>query len=309
MAFGKSNVTCDASTGVWDPLPECRCIAPIPPLNTQVVQTNLSSIRYRCDLRFQLTGNETVSCDLATSKWSPLPKCTCLPPAHPPNSKPRLVTAEQYEYACNTGFELVGPTTIRCNLTTAQWSPLPQCRCAAPAPLPANARIADRKDAAIRYECDRGFQLIGKDIVACNPTTGKWDPLPKCVSSSAQPVELLVAAATTTTTTTAPARRQTAPPATPVVIGPQQVTAGDCPFPGLPANGRATSRMTGSLAWESPRSFAQGEVVVFSCDPTWRMPATQQSRITCQSGGTWSGAVPRCGLYIFFMRSLPTVDC
>ncbi len=74
---GNSPVYCDRTTGLWDPLPKCRCMAPPTPKNATTAKRDDSFIQYPCNEDFEMTGEANISCD-ESGRWTTRLNCTCL---------------------------------------------------------------------------------------------------------------------------------------------------------------------------------------------------------------------------------------
>jgi CUB/sushi domain-containing protein len=74
---GNSPVYCDRTTGQWDPLPKCRCMAPPTPENATTVKRDGTFIQYKCNERFKMIGNANISCD-ESGQWTTRPNCIFL---------------------------------------------------------------------------------------------------------------------------------------------------------------------------------------------------------------------------------------
>jgi len=69
-----------------------------------------------------------------------------------------------------------------------------------------------------------------------------------------------------------------------------------CPFPGIPANARATANNQ-YVTWQQLTSYRVGDKIKFTCEDGREIPSFHQSEIQCRKDGTWSGPLPRCGQF------------
>lgn len=151
-------------------------------------------------MNFTLIGEKTIYCTNSSEKtgiWSgPAPYCKlsisevqCLQPKI--NRGQILSTLkESYSYndtvafSCEPGFTLKGSGRIRCSAQGTWKPPVPVCEkaCQAP-PKIINGQKEDRyflnfdPGTSIRYSCDPGYFLVGKDTIHCT-SEGQWTPIP-----------------------------------------------------------------------------------------------------------------------------------
>ncbi|XP_059001261.1 complement receptor type 2 isoform X2 [Mustela lutreola] len=211
----------------WTRMPECKeILCPPPPsiLNgrpTGSFSGNIpygSTVTYTCDpdpekgVSYNLIGKKTIHCITNSQKtgiWSdPAPSCELSSSAvrcPPPQILRGQISSgqkEQYSYndtvvfSCSYGFTLKGSKAIRCT-ARGTWEPLaPVCEkeCQAP-PKILNGQKEDghmvRFDpgTSIKYSCDPGYVLVGKESIRCT-SEGVWTPTaPQCKVAECEPVE------------------------------------------------------------------------------------------------------------------------
>lgn len=202
----------------WTRMPECKeILCPPPPsiLNGRHIGSSSgnipygSTVTYTCDpdpekgVSYNLIGKKTIRCITNSQKtgiWSDsAPSCELSSSAvqcPPPQILRGQISSgqkEQYSYndtvvfSCSYGFTLKGTRTIRCN-AQGTWEPsAPVCEkeCQAP-PKILNGQKEDvhrvRFDpgTSIKYSCDPGYVLVGKESIRCT-SEGVWTPTaPKC---------------------------------------------------------------------------------------------------------------------------------
>uniref|UniRef100_H0XZP6 Complement receptor type 2 n=1 Tax=Otolemur garnettii TaxID=30611 RepID=H0XZP6_OTOGA len=204
---------------VWTKMPECKeILCPSPPSIVNGRHTGHSSgnvpygrtVTYTCDpdpeegVKFILIGQSIIRCTSDSQKigtWSgPAPRCELSTPAvncpYPQILRGEILTAwkDQYTYndtvvfACMSGFTLKGSKQIRCNVQGTWEPPAPVCEkeCQAP-PEILNGQKEDKHGVfrfdpgtSIKYSCDLGYVLVGKESIHCSPD-GEWTPsAPQC---------------------------------------------------------------------------------------------------------------------------------
>ena len=138
---GSGVITCGINN-IWNTsVPSCDniyCSAPVVPDNGNVSYTSLSansSVYFTCNTGYTPIGNTNITC-LPNGQWSnaSVPSCNIIvcPPLTPP-SHGYLTPPNQYIYGtivtvnCDSGYDLVGTSTLTC-IGSGYWSnPLPQC--------------------------------------------------------------------------------------------------------------------------------------------------------------------------------------
>jgi len=160
-----------------------------------------------------MTGESFVLC-LENLTWSPTPNClpsvarsprlafACGSP--PAVASGRIVdqdldqpTGATVTFSCQSGMELRGSATVRCDPVMLQWSSAPICRwpssammlsCPSVATVPNSETLAKVQQAApnwlpgdyIKFQCKQPYQMIGNGLSNCTKT-GRWTLVPTCV--------------------------------------------------------------------------------------------------------------------------------
>ena len=75
-----------------------------------------------------------------------------------------------------------GPQSSSCNQRTGQWTQLPKCTCRDP-DVPAKVEIVHLQDFLISVKCNDRLVLDpdGPENSTCDPVTGGWSQLPRCI--------------------------------------------------------------------------------------------------------------------------------
>ncbi|XP_053464043.1 complement receptor type 2 isoform X2 [Nycticebus coucang] len=353
---GQSSSQCviAGQQAVWTKMPECKeILCPSPPSIVNGRHTGHSSgnvpygrtVTYTCDpdpeegVKFILIGQSTIRCTSDSQKigtWSGLaPHCELSTSAvncpYPQILRGEILTTwkDKYTYndtvvfACISGFTLKGSKQIRCN-AQGTWEPsAPVCEkeCQAP-PEILNGQKEDKHrvrfdpGTSIKYSCDVGYVLVGKESIHCTPD-GEWIPrAPHCKVAECKLVgkELF----------TKPEDQFIRPHVNPFCkegyrLGKSvyQQCQGTipwfmenrlcdeitCPPPPAIDNGMHT----GSSSEDVP----YGTTVTYTCNPgperEVQFNLIGESTIRCISNdeeiGTWSGLAPHCVL------SIPAVQC
>ncbi|XP_060228003.1 C4b-binding protein alpha chain isoform X2 [Meriones unguiculatus] len=216
ILVGSSTSYCEIQgKGVsWsDPLPECiiaRC-GPPPDISNgkhsggyEDFYTYGSSVTYRCDPSFTLSGNASITCTVVnktTGVWSPSPptceKITC---AQPNISHGTIISGLRTTYkhkdaimfACKKGSILRGSNLIRCE-ADGNWNPSPICELSSCTDIPDIPHAfwlhspKPKKDGTyavgtvLRYRCQSGYEHATKDsmTVICRKDFS-WSPFKGC---------------------------------------------------------------------------------------------------------------------------------
>ena len=195
--LGQSSITC-LSNGTWDnSIPMCliiNCSDPGNPINSiQINGGNFSynsTVSYSCELGYNLTGADTLTC-LATGSWdAPVPLChpvNCGNPGTPINGarNGNLYTYNSnISYQCDSGYSLFGSLILIC-LPNGSWNgsvPLCYPNCNDPGTLDNGQRVGNSfiYNAVVLYSCNNGYNLIGESTLTCQ-SNGSWsNTIPSC---------------------------------------------------------------------------------------------------------------------------------
>ncbi|XP_052592651.1 C4b-binding protein alpha chain [Peromyscus californicus insignis] len=213
ILVGSSTSYCEIqSKGVaWsDPLPQCvivKCGSPPDISNGRHsggddMYTYGSSISYRCDPRFKLRGNASITCTVVNKTvgvWSSSPptceRITCSPPDI---SHGTIISGFRTTYkhkdsvriTCTKGFILRGSSFIHCG-ADGNWSPPPICElnsCTNIPDIPHASWIRNSKPTkedlfpvgtVLYYNCQPGYEPAIRQAVICQKDF-TWSPFKEC---------------------------------------------------------------------------------------------------------------------------------
>ncbi|XP_073740546.1 complement receptor type 2 isoform X3 [Callorhinus ursinus] len=338
----------------WTRMPVCKEIVCLPPpsiLNGRHTGSSSgnfpyrSTVTYTCDpdpekgVRYILTGEKTIRCITNSQKtgiWShPAPSCELSSSAiqcPPPQILRGQISSgqkDQYSYndtvvfACSYGFTLKGSKAIRCNAQGTWEPPAPVCEkgCQAP-PTILNGQKEDghmvRFDpgTSIKYSCDPGYVLVGKESIRCT-SEGVWTPTaPECKVAECEPIEKQVFKKPQDQFVRPDVNSscdegyrlggsvyQKCQGAIPWFMEIRLCEEIICPPPPAIYNGKHTGSSSGDILY--------GTTVTYTCNPGpesgVEFNLIGESTIRCisndQERGTWSGPAPVCKLF------LPAVQC
>ncbi|XP_077758389.1 complement receptor type 2 isoform X2 [Canis aureus] len=338
----------------WTKMPVCKeILCPPPPSILNGRHTGSPSgnvpygsiVIYTCNpdpeegVRFILMGEKTIYCTADSQKigiWSaPAPRCELsssavhCPPPQILRGQISWGQKEQYSYndtvvfACTFGFSLKGSKAIRCN-AQGTWEPsAPVCEkeCQAP-PKILNGRKEDRHlvrfdpGTSIKYSCDPGYVLVGKESILCT-SEGVWTPtVPECKVAECKPIGNQVFdkpqngfirpdvnSSCDEGYRLGGSVYQSCQGAIPWFMEIRLCEDITCPPPPVIYNGKHTG--------SSSENVPYGTMVTYTCNPGpesgVKFNLVGESTIHCTSNdqemGTWSGPAPFCKL------SLPTFQC
>ncbi|XP_072687329.1 complement receptor type 2 isoform X6 [Canis lupus baileyi] len=338
----------------WTKMPVCKeILCPPPPSILNGRHTGSPSgnvpygsiVIYTCNpdpeegVRFILMGEKTIYCTADSQKigiWSaPAPRCELsssavhCPPPQILRGQISWGQKEQYSYndtvvfACTFGFSLKGSKAIRCN-AQGTWEPsVPVCEkeCQAP-PKILNGRKEDRHlvrfdpGTSIKYSCDPGYVLVGKESILCT-SEGVWTPtVPECKVAECKPIGNQVFdkpqngfirpdvnSSCDEGYRLGGSVYQSCQGAIPWFMEIRLCEDITCPPPPVIYNGKHTG--------SSSENVPYGTMVTYTCNPGpesgVKFNLVGESTIHCTSNdqemGTWSGPAPFCKL------SLPTFQC
>jgi len=163
---GNGNVTCDLSTGQWDPLPKCICPLPDKPF-LKIKRFNDTTITLSCNNSLKLIGSSVSTCNESTDQWSPLPYCTC-PLSSLDHVRISPINETFSSYTCDQSLGLTGQGVLTCNRQSANWSS-PSCQCK---PTIDNGDVQSEDETEFHFTCPVGFELVGESTIYCDTTKG-----------------------------------------------------------------------------------------------------------------------------------------
>ncbi|XP_072033451.1 uncharacterized protein [Amphiura filiformis] len=223
----RSNIVIQWSS---DP-PSCQgvtCPAIILPpygrFQSDCTSTNYGSrCQVACDTGYELVGTSTLQCTVSNNGEIPIgywegqfscSRITCTQPYLPPQGiitnadtcdvSIKATEGTVCEYACNTGYILVGPTSLSCN-NQGKWSQLfPRCQIVkcdcAELPAPTNGRKTGCNTPYVDYgttcmqECNHGYMPTIPHYITCEDGgqgTGEWsDTVLTCEVIQCEPPEV-----------------------------------------------------------------------------------------------------------------------
>ena len=153
-----------------------------------------TTVRYSCDVGFQLSENTVRTC-LGSGVWSgEAPNCTaavksCPTPYPPRNGRVSVdsrINPSEANFTCSTGFRLGGSSRRICLCDRGVWSvntaSCTRVKCVRPfRPLYGTVRVYYGNDTRAVYSCFGGYTLVGSRFVVCL-TTGRWSGgSPTCI--------------------------------------------------------------------------------------------------------------------------------
>ncbi|KAL4230224.1 Sushi [Mactra antiquata] len=188
---GSSVLTC-RNDGTWDLIePTCeQCSVLYTPNNgyMNITTDGISSIvTFSCHYGYYIVGENTLSCS-SNGVWNGTePRCVCVPPNDITNGYMNITEdGLQIQYACASGYSLVGDITIYCQDDYIGWtSNDTQCVSCGDTPFITNGvvtMVTDGITTSITITCNTGYSIHGQSVIQCG-TNGTWtEQLPECVS-------------------------------------------------------------------------------------------------------------------------------
>ncbi|KAI8482553.1 hypothetical protein Bbelb_397010, partial [Branchiostoma belcheri] len=283
-----------------------RCPALCIPTNGDVSGSNTYGgvATFTCDPGYSLVGASSLTCQSDRTWSGNLPTCEvtvqeCPTLNAPPNG---AVSGDNVlTFTCNTGYNLVGPSTLTCQ-GDGTWSGSPPTCEAVQCPTLSNPTNGDVSystgyygDVA-SYSCDTGYSLNGYSTRTCQ-SSGSWSQsAPTCevgqCPTLTSPVNGAVSGSngyggtltftcntgynlvgSSTLTCQSDLTWSGSSPTCSIV---------QCPLLAAPDNGGKT----GGNSYQ--------DVVTFSCNLGYDLVGS--SSLTCRADATWSGSAPTCSL-------------
>jgi CUB/sushi domain-containing protein len=227
--------------------------------------------KYTCEPQYEIVGEKSLIC-LPDNTWSaPAPRCRLAFCSHVPHipkmsyKKQKMRLGETLQFACQTGFQLMGDPFIKCNHNGLWEKSFPSCKprtCKVKQnirhgrwtliPSDFKKKIWSQGGSITQYDdpsvvsvgdkisvlCDPGYEVYGSEVTECLPTTVLDSPMSKCRQSYC------------------PALRNIEH--------------------GFLVNG----------------ATYKGASVTYRCRPGYKLQG--QSKRKCRRNKTWSGGVPKC---------------
>ncbi|KAI8485711.1 hypothetical protein Bbelb_365450 [Branchiostoma belcheri] len=309
---GSATRTCQADLTWTASDPTCEA-----PTNGAVTGSNSlgDTVTYSCDSGYNLVGSATRTCQADLTWTASAPTCEvvqCLVLTSPTNGA--VSGSNSYgdvlSFTCDTGYNLVGSTTLTCQ-SDGTWSgssptcTIVQCRALTP---PANGEMSGSRSYqdVMQFTCHSGYERVGAASITCQ-ADGTWSGnVPSCgavacpilsapangaMSGSNFYQDLvqftcgygydLVGNSALTCQSDA-TWSGSVPTCTPV----------QCPILTAPLNGAKTG------------SNFYPNMVQFSCSSGYNLVGN--SALTCQADATWSGTVPTCTRKECLLLTAPT---
>ncbi|XP_035674957.1 P-selectin-like [Branchiostoma floridae] len=306
---GDATSTC-LSTGVWSNQPpqctELQCASLAAPNHGMVSSsTNLvgDTVTFSCDPGFEIHGSTDRLCQ-ADGTWSgSQPRCRkvrCPELSAPANGD--MTGGNRYQnqvhFSCNTGYQLVGSTTLTCQADQTWSGPVPNCsptQC--PSMQVSNGFITGGTvfGTTASCGCDPGYLLIGPATTTCQ-SIGTWSAsAPTCTIKDCQPLVAPNHGSVTGGNTYGDVATYACDPGYEMVGSPTQTCQDNQHWSGSPPYcirmecAKLDAPLHGSI---SGTSYV-GDTVTFSCDTGYEITSGSSSR-TCQSTQTWTGTQPTC---------------
>ncbi|CAM5170535.1 unnamed protein product [Eretmochelys imbricata] len=209
----------------WSKLPTCQLITCSPPPNITNGMHNgnhlesfdyNSSVTYKCDPNFSLTGEASIHCttkDNINGVWNgSAPECkaiTCSPPPNITNGMHNGSHLESFDYnasvtyKCDPNFSLTGEASIHCttkdNINGVWNGSAPECKAITCSPPPnitngmhnGNHLESFDYNTSVTYKCDPNFSLTGEASIHCTTKdniNGVWNgSAPECKAITCSP--------------------------------------------------------------------------------------------------------------------------
>ncbi|XP_041475004.1 uncharacterized protein LOC121423655 isoform X2 [Lytechinus variegatus] len=211
--IGSESVKCQSNGTLSESLPTCNvvsCSIPVLPSHLSAMTSqcdggqsiNYTDIcLYSCDVGYNLTGSESVTCLANTSLSDFLPTCevvTCsVPQLLPPLSTSCPMGQEvnyntSCEFSCSPGFDIIGSTSLDCLANGTLSGDIPMCEivvCPLPEVFHPELSSIFRNcsegssidfDTTCVFECSEGYDLIGNQSVSCQSNGTLSESLPTC---------------------------------------------------------------------------------------------------------------------------------
>ncbi|XP_078686191.1 IgGFc-binding protein-like isoform X4 [Branchiostoma floridae x Branchiostoma belcheri] len=272
-------------------------------------------VTYSCDPGYELVGPTSATCQSDESWSADVPTCQrveCPTRMAPVNGAQAPQGPYYYEdvvtYSCDTGYELVGASSVTCQADTTWSAPVPTCE-----RVECPYRMAPENGAQspqgpyyfgdeVTYSCDPGYELVGASSVTCQADTTWSATVPTCErvecpyrmapENGAQSSEGPYYYGDEVTYTCDEGYELAPGGASSVTCQADESWSADvptcqrveCPYRMAPENGAQSS--------EGP--YYYGDVVTYTCDEGYELAPGGASSVTCQADESWSADVPTC---------------
>lgn len=313
ILFGTAERTCQADSTWSGEAPSCNPIGCPPPgdiLHGRMLGAEFfykGRVIYYCDPGYVLYGSAERHCGADGTWSSSVPTCDPIKCPDPGTIAHGHIFGSIYtldsviEFACGSGFQLVGAKQQKC-LANGTWSATrPTCeKVLCPEPLPlAHGRFeasSYETGSVVKYACEKGYEVEGKDTRSCR-LDGTWTgPTPKCNAIQCLlPVSIKHGSFVADETTLGSTIKYLCEHGY-VLDGPSNRTCTD----GKEWTGTDPSCL--EVSCEKPNGIAYGSVngdnyrigssVFYKCEPGYELKGSATR--FCVVGKIWNGTEPQC---------------
>ncbi|XP_078664120.1 complement receptor type 1-like [Branchiostoma floridae x Branchiostoma belcheri] len=305
---GSADMTCQAD-GTWSGVfPTCT-IAQCPELMAPIEGTMKGcnsyqdEARFACNQGYNLDGSATLTCQ-ADETWShSAPVCTAVPcPAFTPPDHGSMTGDFAYkevvEFVCDTGYELIGASSIICRHDGTWSGTVPTCTLVHCQVLtgPSDGTMSgdNAYQDVLQFACISGYQLVGSPTSTCQ-ADGMWsDSSPICAAVEC-PALTAPAHGTMTGNRFYPSEVRFACDSGYALVGSSTLTcqadatwSGAVPTCTVVQCPQLTDPEHGTV---SGYNYYEDEAE-FTCDEGYEIFGT--TTITCLEDGQWSMSAPTC---------------
>ncbi|XP_053387695.1 uncharacterized protein LOC123541782 [Mercenaria mercenaria] len=308
---GDALITCQPDD-TWTDYPTCEiidCGWPDPSNAAVDISDNVTTFEaiavVSCLTGYRPGGKLSVSC-MANGSWEAWPQCEIIDCGDPtPNKGHRNDTNSTYasvvEITCDKGLEISGNSTIIC-MADGTWSDNPVCDSSDCGKLSVshgtvNMSSGTTTGALVSVSCNKGYDLVGPDIVACSVLG--WNETVSCVLQDCGDPTPENGKLISTEGTKFGNKVDIECNVGHELIGDRTITCQDggvwshntscrirdCGEPvNYPSNGK----------WNDEEGTKYNATIKFDCKDGYLLVG--EKMIFCQSNGTWSGSPPTCTL-------------
>ncbi|XP_066283044.1 sushi, von Willebrand factor type A, EGF and pentraxin domain-containing protein 1-like [Branchiostoma lanceolatum] len=307
---GASTQTCQSNQQWSGTPPTCQklqCPSLASP-NHGTVSSSLNlvgdTVTFSCDPGFEIVGSTDRLCQ-SDGTWSGTqPRCRrvrCPVLSAPANG---VMTGNnryqnQVQFSCNSGYQLVGSTTLTCQADQTWSGPVPNC---SPSQCPSlqltNGAVTGGTvfGSTATCGCNPGFLLVGQPTTTCQSSATWSAATPSCTIKNCQPLVAPNHGSVSGGNTYGDVATYDCDPGYEMVGSPTQTCQDNEHWTGSPPYcirmecATLDAPMHGSVV--SGTSYV-GDTVTFSCHTGYEITIGSPSR-TCQTTQTWTGTQPTC---------------
>ncbi|CAH1263510.1 CSMD3 [Branchiostoma lanceolatum] len=262
------------------------------------------TVTFSCDPGFEIVGSTDRLCQ-SDGTWSGTqPRCRrvrCPVLSAPANG---VMTGNnryqnQVQFSCNSGYQLVGSTTLTCQADQTWSGPVPSC---SPSQCPSlqltNGAVTGGTvfGSTATCGCNPGFLLVGQPTTTCQSSATWSAATPSCTIKNCQPLVAPNHGSVSGGNTYGDVATYDCDPGYEMVGSPTQTCQDNEHWTGSPPYcirmecATLDAPMHGSVV--SGTSYV-GDTVTFSCHTGYEITIGSPSR-TCQTTQTWTGTQPTC---------------